>query len=155
MLSWWILVLFPFWPCLVFLILQQYPLRSSMKLLIIYCKIHFSQRSLYNWFQSVQHKCEVMKRFSLAKRLLHPQNNFLPSNLGWRTVYLVFLFLYLCSFKKVKFAGIYSIRCLYYKRLQVFLPVLDSSENAFKDYCLSLWEFFHFCHISPWEDKLD
>lgn len=69
MLSWQVALL-SFWPCVVFLT-QLHPVRSSMKLLIIYCKVYFSQRSLCDWFEPVEQNCEVVKRFLVGTFYSH------------------------------------------------------------------------------------
>lgn len=64
LLSWAELWSLSFWISLVFF---TQPLRSSMVLLISYCKMHFSQRSLYGWYDPLEHKWEVTQRSCLAR----------------------------------------------------------------------------------------
>lgn len=73
-----------------------------MKLLIIYCKIHFPQRSYYDWFELVEHKCEVIKRFALARGSFSHKAVFCSATWGRDQVCLEVLFLHLCSNEKVK-----------------------------------------------------
>lgn len=72
-----------FWPCSVFLT-QPHPLRLSVKLLVIYCKIRFSQRSLCDHFPPVGHECEGMQGVLLSQGRPCPRT-VCAQRLGWKT----------------------------------------------------------------------
>jgi hypothetical protein len=82
--------LLPFWSCLIFPT-QTSPLRSSVMLLIIYCSMHFSQRSLWlTWTTGTQ--MWGFREVLLSRGLLQPRNNFLLTTSGREQCVLKFCF---------------------------------------------------------------